>query len=119
MSIETVVMEQVQSSLTTSIQDGLGNYLKDHLFGYNSPFKPLVNDAVAKMEVVPLILKEAVEELVKEPEFKESLKTSLRKKLVGELVKNFSLERKLKSLRENQEAKQIILDALDAITLLS
>ncbi len=109
MSIENEVLCLVQTAVTNTINDGLQKYLLNNLFGYHSPFEPLIKDAVSKVESLPVVLKEAIDETMREPEFKEQLKVALRKRLVNDLVKSFSLEGAMK----NTEVRQQIFTLLE------
>lgn len=115
MSIDSEVLDLTKAAVVSTLKEGLNDYLKGNLFGWNSPLSPLIKDAMSKVESLPALLKEATDEVVAEPEFKTELKTALRKRLVNELVKSFSLENTLKELRNNPASKQRILEALEDI----
>lgn len=106
MSIENEVVELVQVATLDAIKSGLKNYLQTNLFRWGGPFTPLINDAVSKME--------SVDAVIQEPGFKDELKTALRKRLVNELVKSYSLEGAFKELRNNPETKQRLLSVLES-----
>lgn len=115
MSIETEVVETVHSAVSQTLKDGLAEYLKGHLFGYRSPFEGLIKDAVKSIPALDVTLKDAVTEVMEEPETKVMLKAALRKRMVNELVKCFSLDGVFKELRNNPETKQRLVDALEKI----
>lgn len=90
-TIDEEVLAQVKETVATTVKDGLGDYLRGALFGYQSPFTSVVKDTVARLESLPAMVQQAVDEVVKEPEFMADLKSALRKRLVNELVSSFNL----------------------------
>jgi len=115
MSIETEVVDLTHTAVISAVNEGLKDYLKRNLFGYNSPFDGVIKDAVSKMQGLSSLLQETVHEVIQEPEFKNELKSALRKRLVNELVKSFSLENTFKELRNDPATKARLVAALEGI----
>lgn len=111
--MEKEILELCRTAVTSTIKESLAGYLKNNLFGYNSPFNPLIKTAVDDLQSIKDLMKEAVDEVVQDPEFKKEFKVAIRKRLVNELVKSFSLEGTFKKIRNNPEAKQQLLASLE------
>jgi len=101
----------VNKIVVDTVKEHLSSYLVQELFGWNSQlFKPMLQSAVSKMKNLPVILHEAMEEVVQEEGFKEKLKESLRNRIINDMVKSFNLYDK--EMRNDPEMRKKIVVAL-------
>lgn len=113
--MEKEILDLCKVAVLNTIKNGIDDYLKNSLFGYSSPFYPLIKEAVKDLESIKILLKDSVDEVVQDPEFKNEFKTALRKRLVNELVKSFDVEKTFKEMRNNPEAKERLLKCLEGM----
>jgi len=115
MSLENEALVLLRESILKTVKDAAPEYIKAQLFGWNTPFANMLKEAVTKVDSLNGVMKDALDEVIKEPAFKEELKVALRKRLVNELVKGFGLENTFKELRNSPEAKERLLATLEEI----